>query len=330
MLRIFHFQTRGHDAFIDFLKAYCIICVILAHNMPIHNAVAFSVWGGMQVPLFLLIQSFHGLKNGRAKLNWGKITKRFIVPFIIVQCFLLCFKIFKTDWSYDEVLMVIKDFICSGGFGPGSYYFWIYLQFAVILAITAPIFEKWSKQNLLILFVAVCVIGEILCSIVHLPEFIYRLLALRYIFLIFLGYLWVKVGVVINTQTILLSLFSVGSILFFTYTDYNLEPLFFQTDWKVYHWICYFWASMLLTYILYQSYSIIKKHSHLNAWIGKIGKASWEIYLIQMCLFVVIPKECFSFISCKITYHLFWILFTTIVSVGLGVLLHYTKNVRVK
>ncbi len=322
MMTSIQFVKQGHDAFIDFLKAYCIICVILAHNLPSQNAVVFSIWGGMQVPLFLLIQTFHGLKNGSSKLNWKKISCRIIIPFAIIECLLLCYKLLQTDGSLNQLFPVVKSFICSGGFGPGSYYFWIYLQFAIILVILAPVFEKWSKQKLLLFFIAIGIGGEVFCSLVHIPEFLYRLLALRYLFLIYLGYIWVKNGIVINKHTILLSLGSMGTILFFAYTNYNLEPLFFQTDWKCHHWICYPYASILLSFLIYQLFSIVGMHSRLASFIACIGKASWEIYLIQMCVFVLIPKNLFSFITPLFIFNLAWIVITLTISTSLGLLLH--------
>ena len=319
------FVKTGHDNFIDFLKAYCIICVILAHNLPSPDSVVFSIWGGMQVPLFLLIQTFHALKNGNTTNNWKKIIRRLIFPFIIVEGLLFLILLLKTNGTYPEVFSVIKNFIIGGGYGPGSYYIWIYLQFAIIISVMTPIFRNWSRKKILLLFVVISIVGEVFCSLTQIHNAIYRLLAIRYLFLIYLGYIWVKDGIVMNRLTLLLSILSLGTILFFTYTDYNLEPLFFHTKWKIHHWICYFYAANLLTFIIYQLFLVLK-NTRLNQLLFYIGKASWEIYLIQMMVFVLIPKNIFSFISYPALINLSWICFTLLLSILLGTLLYVASN----
>lgn len=315
-------SKHGHDGFIDFLKAYCIICVILAHSIPDHNSVAFCIWGGMQVPIFLLIQVFHALKKDSQEINFTKIFRRIILPFIAVETFLFLFKIGIRIGKPEEISKFIKTFIYFGGYGPGSYYFWIYLQFVILLPFFAPLFKKYKESTLLLFFLVLSVGGEFFCSLTHMPEFIYRLLALRYIFLIFLGYIWVKKGIIINTFTLLLSIISMGSILFFSYTNYNLEPFFFQTNWKCHRWICYFYASNLLIFILYQLFNLLSHHAKIMSFISRIGQDSWEIFLAQICIFSIIPNHLFSFIGNYWIKNFLWIIFTLIFGIILG---HYFK-----
>lgn len=71
-----------------------------------------------------------------------------------------------------------------GGYGPGAYYPWIYLQLAVLLAIVKPYLEKGSKAVNLIIVLAICEGFEILSSTIELPDWLYRLLSIRYLFLI--------------------------------------------------------------------------------------------------------------------------------------------------
>lgn len=52
-------QHQRHDEFIDFIKAYAILCVLFGHTFGMAlDYVAYGVWAGMQVPLFILIQTF--------------------------------------------------------------------------------------------------------------------------------------------------------------------------------------------------------------------------------------------------------------------------------
>ena len=80
------FQTTGHDEFIDFIKSYAILCVIFGHTFPMLDKIGYGIWAGMQVPLFILIQTFHYLKKERNfKINVGKILGRVVVPFVIAE-----------------------------------------------------------------------------------------------------------------------------------------------------------------------------------------------------------------------------------------------------
>ena len=89
------FNKTGYDPFIDFLKAYSIICVVVAHILPanFYKYILFQVWGDMQVPMFVLIQVFHAYKKGiKPKLNWESLFKRIFIPFVAVQVVITGFK----------------------------------------------------------------------------------------------------------------------------------------------------------------------------------------------------------------------------------------------
>ena len=89
------FNKTGYDPFIDFLKAYSIICVVIAHILPAYSYkyILFQLWGDMQVPMFVLIQVFHAYKKGlKPKLNWESLLKRIFIPFVAVQVVITGFK----------------------------------------------------------------------------------------------------------------------------------------------------------------------------------------------------------------------------------------------
>lgn len=79
--------------------------------------------------------------------------------------------------------------------------------------------------------------GEVFCSVVEMPDDVYRLLCIRYVFLIYLGYLWVKnAGIVQNRKMVLLSVISGTSIVVLNYTynyhpEMSFEPWVFDIAW---------------------------------------------------------------------------------------------------
>lgn len=137
------FNKDGYDGFIDFIKAYSILCVLFAHTFPYLDKVAYSAWAGMQVPLFLMVQIFHGLKKEKAVLSICKVLKRVVVPFFIVQ--IITFFLALLFGVYDRDLMIDK-LIKGGGYGPGSYYPWLYLQVALLLPLFGLFLKKYEKK----------------------------------------------------------------------------------------------------------------------------------------------------------------------------------------
>lgn len=140
-------MPQQRDLFIDFLKGLCIICVVLTHNLPseVMKATVFVLWGAMAVPLFLTLQSYHVFKHGTASAkklseyySWKKLWYRILKPFVIVTIATGAILVIA---GHDPI-GVIKGAIVSGGIGPGSYYVWIYLQFALLLPLCLTLFNK--------------------------------------------------------------------------------------------------------------------------------------------------------------------------------------------
>ena len=115
--------SGGYEPFFDFLKSYCILWVVFCHVFPYLQEIGYPVWGGVQVPLFFLIQAYHFYKKGDSHIQISKLTKRIILPFLSVVClqFLLMACIDGLGYSTSHILL-------NGGAGPGSYYPWCYID----------------------------------------------------------------------------------------------------------------------------------------------------------------------------------------------------------
>ena len=149
-----------------------------------------------------------------------------------------------------------------------------------------PWFDKGSIIKKLIVALLICEGLEILSSLMGIPDWLYRLLSIRYFFLIYLGWLWVKEGIVINVKTIALQLLSMVAIIYFDYYYTPTEPWFFDTAWRCHRWPCYFYVSTLFCGILYWLYNKTKENSIIRYTTKMLAKSSYEIFLIQM---VIIP-----------------------------------------
>ena len=247
------FNKTGYDPFFDFIKAWAIICVIFGHTFPYLNQVGYSLWLGIQVPLFILIQVFHSYKNDTSKINLAKIFSRVFLPFVI--CEIIVFTIALGLGGGGKSLLI--EGVKKGGYGPGAYYPWIYSQMAFFLPLIYPIFRKIPGKVLIWVFLIICEGCEIICSIVDFPDWIYRLLAIRYFFLIYFALKWIKKGIVPDSKMLLLSLLSLATIVYFRYFSVNDEPWFYNTAWKTARWPCYYYVANL--YIYHSKELILKK-----------------------------------------------------------------------
>lgn len=290
MSRVITFKKEGYDPFIDVIKAYAIICVLVGHTFPYLEQTGYSLWIGMQVPLFVLVQVFHVFKKENQSFNCKKILWRIFIPFFVLQIVLFIFIQLFSDKSFSAL---ISKFAIGGENGPGSYFPWVYLQLAIILPLIRRWFTTGSKTRKAIACIALCEGFEILPSVTNMPDSIYRLLAIRYFFLIYLGWIWVKDGIVINTKTIILSLISMATIIYFEYFHTSTEPWFYDTGWKCHRWPCYFYVSHLLCYLIYLLYHKVSNNQLIMKSVKLLAKCSYEIFLLQMVILSIFPAMTF-------------------------------------
>ena len=289
------FNNEGYDSFIDFLKGICIICVVLTHSIPgeWQRMIGFPFWGAQAVPIFLLIQSYHYFKHDTLpKINWRKLFKRIVLPFAVVQALILAYIVVAYLCGSGVLKTPLKEFVYYGGRGPGSYYFWIYIQFALILL---PLFG-WVEKRVNIpiwlwgvVFALICELFELLCSYVHVSSEIYRLLPIRYLFLIYGGYVWAKSGVQFNFWTVALSIVSAFAIIMLQYRGMTFEPWIFDNCWRYFHWFCYCYAIWLLP----SAAKVVNNIAGggIRRLLHKAGKYSYQIFILQMLVFTIFPKD---------------------------------------
>ena len=286
-------NNAGYDPFIDFLKGLCIVWVVLTHSIPYEwqQLIGFPFWGAQAVPLFLLIQSYHYFKkDALPSINWKKLIKRIIIPFVIAQGIIVSY-LFVDSYLYgDEPLSkFLPRLIKCGGYGPGSFYVWVYLQFVILLPCVGWLQKRISLPSWgwCLVFVVVSELLEILCSFTEISPYLYRLCAFRYVFLIYGGYIWARDGIKLNWFTILLSVVSIVAIYLLQYRQLTFEPLLFNTDWTYFHWFCYFFAMWLLAYA---TNALFNAGGGLFAKLFQtLGKYSYEIFIFQMMVFYFFP-----------------------------------------
>lgn len=167
---------------------------------------------------------------------------------------------------------------------------------------------------------------EILFSLTDFPDTIYRILAIRYIFLIYLGWLWVKDGVIINKTTILLSVLSLCAIIYFEYGPIDNEPWFYSTGWKFHRWPCYFFVANGFIAILHYVWKYLKNNKFIVNAVKTIASATYEIYLIQMSVIYLFTTKSITFTTNVMLRYIIWLVIVWTISVGGGILINKIIN----
>ena len=285
------FSKIGHDLSLDFVKGVCILLVVINHciDSSFNHKVLFWLWGSPAVPLFLLIQVYHSYKKGLdgIRISGSKIWKRVLFPFLLVQALLFAYVVVIQPTR--TLHSIVMDAYYWGGWGPGSYYPWVYIQFAILLPLLHPLFQRLDNKILLVLFLVLSVGSELLCYYTNMSDWVYRLFFLRYIFLIYLGYRMVVKGILLNVVTVFLSVISVIALYCFVVLRVDWTPLFFDSKhWPTCHWICYFYIAYPLLFLLCKFFYRLPPDSKFENLFCKMGQHSYAIFIFQLFYFFVI------------------------------------------
>lgn len=172
---------------VDFLKAIAIIFVIINHLKVTDNTKpVFLLLVNMAVPIFLVLSSWvycrTSWEDKYSKLKISNSLKRLALPLpIVAVVFLLvevvCFK--------QGVQSAMKNFV-HANYGPGSYYFYIMVQFVFVIPIIKEVIRRFGEKGLLCCFV-VNLVYDLLCRFLHVRVSLYRLLVGRYLYIIAIG-----------------------------------------------------------------------------------------------------------------------------------------------
>ena len=282
-----HFDFSKNVDLFDYIKGWSILFVILTHCWPrwFRSALLFNTWGQMAVPLFLLITSALYFRHGvprSVRFNFRKLFERAIKPYLFLVAIVFVLSLIIRIQTFHSALSLL---IHKGGFGPGSYYVPMFVIFSMILPLTNSFWHSRVKRCVLYcLFIGLSVL-----SIAYVPEEIYRILPIRYLLLIPLGFIWAQYGIKLNYLTISLSLISFIFLLLFHYSSINFYPIFWTKEpWDYANWICYFWPAFFLPFVF--RYLMALNLLHTNLFFQWLGKRSFEIFLTQMTVFYFIRQ----------------------------------------
>lgn len=272
---------------LDILKGICLIFVVVTHY-PFSDETRlkflFDYWIVMAIPLCMLVTGYvYSLSFQRKMITslsdaysqHGGIAEhliRYTIPFLIAWIIeLIAFRILNVREPL-SLLGYIKEFVC-GGEGSGSYYYPVIVQMVFLFPLIYFCIKRRSVKGLVICC-AINVVFEFLQWAYGLNSDTYRLLSLRYILVVSFGCYFGLGGKLSKVASA--CLFVIGAVSIYLNTFRGIS-LFFITSWR---------STSFLTSLLAVPafYYLIKLDVHCKP-LELLGKASYNIFLVQMVFF---------------------------------------------
>lgn len=309
-------RTRKHN--LDFIKGLSILFVIITHyswNINQRLSMLFPFWIDMAVPMFMIISGYLFALSYQKKgcvtvikcFRINEILKRvirFTVPYLMMtlieQLSLLLY--------FDKPIR-IKDIVrtvASGGVGPGSYYYPILLQFIIIMPLIYFLIYKFDYKGLLGC-VSANLFFEIVKSGLFISEGAYRLLIFRYITVIAFG-CYFAIGKNKLKTGMRLSMLFIGIIYIIVFQYLAYTP-FFMKYWTG--------TSMFACMYIVPIVSQLIKCEKLKFFpVELLGRASYNIFLVQMAYYGIFANWVYSKIDSVVLQFIISIIICVLLGVG--------------
>ncbi len=281
-------KTERNHA-VDFLKGICVLFVIITHcawSDAERLTFLFPFWIDMAVPMFMILSGYVStlslMKKDVQHLDEcyslrGITTKllRFVLPFLLPFAFgqWVFFTLDNHAFSWRTLL----NAFLNGGHGPGAYYVPVMVQFVFVFPLIFFVVKHLQWKG-----VVLCGIANFAFELIkeswHMEVATYRLLFFRYVFVVAFG-CRLAMSTLPKKPWLWLGLFVAGAGYILTFVYNGVEP-FVTNMWTG----TSMFASMFLLSI---AGKLVTCRWLKNPIIEYIGKASYNIFLVQMAYFTV-------------------------------------------
>lgn len=316
-------MAKERNNLLDILKGVCIIFVIVTHfRWEEHERLKylFPYWIDMAVPIFMIISGYVYSKSYDRKnictfsmvysvQNIMKTFIRYTVPFSTAVSLEMLWML-RCNESFDVIPFIVK-----GGGGSGSYYYPIMIQFMFLFPVIYFLVKRQGLYGFIICGI-INIVYEILQTSYGMSDECYRLLVFRYILVISYGcYLALKEPEAPAIRTIWkVSSFLTGLIFITAYCYWNYSP-FIITKWAGTSWLACLYVLPIFSFILTK----VKIKCGL---VETIGKASFNIFLVQMVYFWRFVEIAYTLINSRMIQLVFSIVFC----IFAGVIFYYIEK----
>ena len=273
--------------FLDYLKAVCVIMVIITHyGWGDKTSPFFTMLINMAVPVFMIVSGYNFATSNRKKADgnleesvWLEYDETKADPlFAAVFCHLFCSKI-PLVAAQDKNIPLFRIFVL-GAYGPGSYYVPIMLQLLVIFPLIDVMIAYNAKLGLAVAALAnlafeVCVI------VFDMDKYYYRrehrkIPALNRVWLLSVSASGAEGKAVSDVDDVFLA--GMAYLIAVFGFDKDFESFGY---WKTTAMPVAFYIFPIVILLFRKFY-----HCTIPGFVGRlltqIGKASYHIFLIQM------------------------------------------------
>ena len=276
---------------LDLIKGLCILFILIDHftgwTSATRLSALFPYWITMAVPLLMVVLGYlyamsyqrHGINTLRKAYSFRQLRDRFIrytIPFIMAYSIELI--ISSIDNGFFSIFPLwLKDFF-TGGWGAGSYYYPILLQFMFFFPIIFFLILRYDLIGL-----GICLLMNIAYEIVHwliqMPPSVYRLLLFRYTLLIAFGcYILIGKRKFKWAERIISLILGAFFIWLFNYTSY--QPVIL-CNWTTTSFPTAFFVLPIALWLI----QLFLPKNAFSSLIALLGRASYNIFLTQMVYF---------------------------------------------
>ena len=306
--------------------------VLTATMAPLHIAQA--------VPLFLFITYYLSFKGLTGKDDGEicsyyyslkrvkRVLKEVAIPFLVVVA-LEVFSRNVISIYLDKPFTIRELTVGFLGVGPGSYYFWIYLQLWILIPLIFFILKRFRWAGVIIVLL-LSIALNIVCDRMSTTPEIYRVLFIRYLFLSVPAFVLVDRE---NHGKNKLPIWVVAAIMIsFAYLvcfkNFDLSPYILNLGWVGQQWPAYFWTYLVFIGLFYLGHQLIgTKVSHFFEFLGQ---NSWYIFLTQMFLLTYFRIHYLAFILNDVIRILVFITLVFFASLTPTLLIQMFKRLRNK
>lgn len=284
------FAGKNNVDVLDYLKGIAILSVIFMHSVDRDYLYSIyqELWVGQAVPIFLTITFFlafrklskssNPIRTWFSKEHVKKTCQRIFPPFLAVTILQICILLLcgRND--------LIMNMLYGGGYGPGKYYIWVYIQLWIIAPFLYVILNRNNRWLGVLFVLLICVILNVICSILDVESYGYIFwadLCVRYVFLSAIAFILLHKEDFNKFWLLIFAVFSVVYLEKFRFIDF--EPwVYAPRSWSTQNYPAFFYT-LLVIVVLMRIHEWICSKCNLK-FIYWLGKNSWEIFLFQMAI----------------------------------------------
>ena len=278
-------EKKTRISCLDVYKGICILFIIITHHNWTNEQrlhLLFPFWIDMAVPVFMVITGYvYADSSTKNKITFFDsyhprhiLMKwmRYTLPFFPVWMLGVVGRILGKGRQFTLAGLVV-DFM-EGGIGPGSYYYPVLLQIVLATPIIIWIINRFKEKGLMGLFIFNLIFEYVKFGMNMSPE-LYRLCMLRYVFILSFGCYLFKTGHTHKKIYYFAGGMGFSFIVYYVFLGHIHSFINMWTSTSV----------IAVLYILPLLEGIIDNTKVKNVFLERLGKASYEIFLVQMIFY---------------------------------------------